>query len=128
MKKLGSGGGSNKLVNPSVRTGSPSKGTSPGAADQLGQATAFRKEQVDAGPAYNRRQVWERVGANVGKGGPGAGRTIRINVAPKSLMGSVNPGLPEHVTDPFPTFFPGIKDKPMGSGNRRVQCLQSKTN
>jgi hypothetical protein len=49
MKKL-SGGGilGNKNVNVAVRTGTGSKGSSPGAADQIGQSTAFKKEQVDA--------------------------------------------------------------------------------
>ena len=54
MAKL-SGGGiqSNKNVNVGVRTGSGSKGSCPGAADQIGQTVAFKKDRVDAGPAYN---------------------------------------------------------------------------
>ena len=55
MAKARSGGGStmNKNVKPPVRTGSPAKGTSPGASDYIGQTTAFKKEPVEARPAYN---------------------------------------------------------------------------
>ena len=76
MKKLGSGGGSNKLVAPGVKTGSPSRKSSPGAADQLGQSTAFKKEVVNSGPGYNAAKFGNEAALNVGKGGPGAGRTI----------------------------------------------------
>ena len=76
MKKL-SGGGitSNKLVHPSIRTGSPSKGSVPGAADQLGQATAFRKEQVGAGRGYDGAKYGNELALN-SKSAPGQGRTI----------------------------------------------------
>ena len=49
MAKI-SGGGiqSNKLVSVGQRLGSPSKGMSPAAADQIGAATAFKKGEVDA--------------------------------------------------------------------------------
>jgi len=77
MPKL-SGGGiqTNKLVRPSVRTGQPYKGTSPGAADQLGQSTAFKKENVEVGRAYTGSPLGNQVALNVGKGGPGTGRTL----------------------------------------------------
>ena len=57
MKKLGSGGGSNKLVAPGVKTGSPSRESSPGAADQLGQSTAFKKEVVELRSRLQRREI-----------------------------------------------------------------------
>ena len=77
MKKvLGTGGGDSKLVHPSIRTGSASRGSSPGAADQIGQTTAFRKEQVDAGSAYNSGvKLGNEKALDVGKGGVGTGRT-----------------------------------------------------
>ena len=76
MAKLSGGGISgNKNVNVGVRTGSPSKGSSPSAADQLGQSTAFRKEQVDAGRGYDGAKYGNELALNVGKGGPGTGRT-----------------------------------------------------
>ena len=90
MAKL-TGGGSNKFVQPSIRTGTGSKGSSPAAAAQIGASTAFRKDQVDAGPAYNPTKYGNEVALNVGKGGPGTGR----NVMPCGSQGShgpINPG------------------------------------
>jgi hypothetical protein len=75
MAKL-TGGGSNKFVSPSIRTGSGSKGSSPGAADQIGQSTAFKKEQVDAGRAYNSGGKYGNELALNSKSAPGQGRTI----------------------------------------------------
>jgi hypothetical protein len=78
MAKARSGGGltSNKLVNVGVRTGSPNKATSPGAANQIGPAVAFKREQCDIGQAYNASQLGNAKALAVGKGGPGADRTI----------------------------------------------------
>jgi hypothetical protein len=77
MKKATSGGGltSNKLVQPSVRTGSPSKGSSPAAASQIGAATAFPKEKIDAIRGYNVAKYGNEVALN-SKSAPGQGRTI----------------------------------------------------
>jgi hypothetical protein len=74
MKKL-SGGGiqSNKNVSPPVRTGGPNRATSPGAADQIGQATSFKKEQVDFGRALPSK-LGNELALNVSGGGPGKGR------------------------------------------------------
>jgi hypothetical protein len=54
MAKL-TGGGilGNKNVKTPVRTGSPRKGSSPASANQLGQATYFKKEMVESKPAFN---------------------------------------------------------------------------
>jgi hypothetical protein len=91
--KAKSGGGitSNKLVRPSVRTGQPNKGTSPAAADYLGQATAFKKESVGAIPAYNSSKLGNEVALNVGKGGVGTGRTVH-HCGSQGTHGNVNPG------------------------------------
>jgi hypothetical protein len=75
MNKLGTGGGSNKLVSPSIRTGAGSKGSSPASAAQLGASTAFRKDQVDAGPAYNPTKYGNELALN-SKSAPGQGRTL----------------------------------------------------
>ena len=77
MAKITGGGiQSNKNVSVGQRLGSPSKGSSPGAADQIGQATAFKKEQVNAGRGYDGSQYGNSLATNVGKGGPGTGRTV----------------------------------------------------
>jgi hypothetical protein len=77
MAKL-TGGGilGNKNVNVGVRTGLPSKGSSPGAADQIGQSVAFKKEKIDAGRGYDGAKYGNELATNVGKGGPGVGRTV----------------------------------------------------
>jgi hypothetical protein len=77
MKKLGTGGGNSKLVHPGIRTGSPRRGSSPAAASQLGQSTAFKKENVEVRPAYNSGVPLGNAKAlDVGKGGVGSGRTV----------------------------------------------------
>jgi len=76
MAKIKSGGGitSNKFVQPGIKTGSPNKGSSPGSADQLGQAVAFKREQVEMGKAYQGSKLGNELALNVGAGGPGKGR------------------------------------------------------
>ena len=76
MKLSGGGKAMNKNVSASVRTGTGSKGSTPAAAAQIGASTAFRKDQVDAGPAYNPTKYGNEVALNVGKGGPGTGHTV----------------------------------------------------
>ena len=95
MNRIKSGGGltSNKLVRPNVRTGQPYKGTSPAAADYLGQATAFPKEQVEVGPAYTGSKLGNELATNVGTGGPGKGRTT-MHCGSQGQHGPVNPGQP----------------------------------
>jgi hypothetical protein len=75
--KAKSGGGSamNKNTSPPVRTGSGSKGSSPGAAGQIGASTAFRKDQVDAQRGYNPTKYGNEVALN-SKSAPGQGRQI----------------------------------------------------
>jgi hypothetical protein len=104
MNKLGTGGGNNKLVNPSVRTGSPRKGSSPGSADQLGQSTAFKKEQVDSGRGYNASQLGNAVALN-SKSAPGQGRTIH-GCGSQGTHGPVNPGNSAPARDILSAFGP----------------------
>ena len=91
--KAKSGGGStmSKNVNVPVRTGQPSKGTSPGAADQIGPAVSFKREQVDGGRGYDGAKLGNEVALNVGKGGPGTGRDVH-HCGSQGTHGQVNPG------------------------------------
>jgi hypothetical protein len=77
MATAKSGGGitSNKLVHPSVRTGAPSRASSPAAAGQLGASTAFKKDQVNAGRGYDGAKLGNELALN-SKSAPGQGRTI----------------------------------------------------
>ena len=76
-KPIGTGGGSNKLVQPSTRTGQPRKGSSPASASQLGQSTSFKKEAVEVRPAYNSGvKLGNEKALDVGPGGVGTGRTV----------------------------------------------------
>jgi hypothetical protein len=92
--KAKSGGGitSNKLVHPNVKTGSASRATSPAAAAQLGASVAFKREQCDIGQAYNSGvKLGNEKAQDVGKGGPGTGRTV-MRSGSQSLHGPVNQG------------------------------------
>lgn len=48
----------------------------PASADQIGQSVAFKKDQVDAGRGYDGAKLGNELATNVGKGGPGTGRTL----------------------------------------------------
>jgi hypothetical protein len=79
MAKKLTGGGilGSKNVNVGVRTGLPRKGSSPASADQLGQSTAFPKENVEARSAYNSGvKLGNEKALDVGPGGCGTGRTV----------------------------------------------------
>jgi len=93
MSKAKSGGGytSNQVVRETVRTGQPYKATSPAAADQLGQSTAFKKENVEVGRAYTGLPLGNQVALNVGRGGPGTGRTVH-HCGSQGQHGSPNRG------------------------------------
>jgi hypothetical protein len=85
--KAGGGIASNKLVHPAVRTGAGARGINPGAAGQIGSALAthvgvgggreVRGAVEPAGaPKPYSTQFGNAVALNVGRGGPGAGRTV----------------------------------------------------
>jgi hypothetical protein len=88
VTKAGGGINSNKLVRPSVRIGTPSAGKNPKAVGQIGstlgnKATNQPKlltkavESIGAkAPAAASVPLGNEVATNVGKGGPGAGRTV----------------------------------------------------
>jgi hypothetical protein len=113
MKKLGTGGGDNKIVHPNVRTGSGSKGSSPAAASQLGQSTAFKKEQVDAGRGYDGAKYGNEIALNAAgnKAGPGAGRQV-MRCGSQGQHGAPAPGSspqPRHTMREYGPDIPGRK-------------------
>jgi hypothetical protein len=105
MAKI-TGGGilGNKNVNVGVRTGGPSKGSSPGAADQIGQSVAFKKEQVDAGRGYDGAKLGNEVALN-SKSAPGQGRTV-MPCGSQGTHGPVNPGHSAPARDILSEFGP----------------------
>ena len=79
---------SENVVHPSVRTGTGSRGTHPGGVAQLGQhvgdkathgnskGTGYRGEPVHNNRSFQPTKFGNELATNVGKGGPGAGRTL----------------------------------------------------
>src|SRR5262249_47039669 len=92
MSKIKSGGGltSNKLVKPSVRTGSASRAMLPERVAQIGAATSFPKPKLE-GPGYDGAKYGNEVALNVGAGGPGKGRQIH-HCGSQGQHGSPNRG------------------------------------
>jgi hypothetical protein len=89
QRRSGGGINSNKVVSRNVRTGAPARGISPGAVSQFGssvgnhatdraKSTGYRGERFLEGktPAGGNVPLGNEVATRVGKGGPGAGRTI----------------------------------------------------
>jgi len=82
----GGGIASKQLVSIPVRTGSGSHGTSPGGVAQLGQkqgdhitregSTGYRGDPFHSGRSFNPTKFGNELATNVGKGGPGTGRTL----------------------------------------------------
>jgi hypothetical protein len=86
-----SGGPSSKQVRQvPVRTGTPARGVSPGGVNQLGtnrgnhatdaQGKILRGDRTPLyggpGPTNAAQKLGNEIATNVGKGGPGAGRTL----------------------------------------------------
>jgi hypothetical protein len=87
----GAGGGiKSRVVNPQgVRTGAPARGISPGGVSQFGSSVGnhatdhranlpYKGERYLEGkvPAGGNVPLGNQVATNVGKGGPGTGRTV----------------------------------------------------
>jgi hypothetical protein len=97
--KSGGGIGMNKNVSPPVRTGRPAQGVSTGAAMEPGimrgnHATDkgdLTFKGMPAAPNPNSVPMGNAVSGNVGKGGPGAGRTIHRSGS-QSMHGEANRG------------------------------------
>jgi hypothetical protein len=86
MAKGDQGISSRHFVEPRVKTGSGSKGVSPGWAGQKGQmqgnhitnkdSTGYRGEPKFTGQNFQPTKFGNEVALNVGKGGPGTGRDV----------------------------------------------------
>ena len=102
---VGSGGGQgmNKNVQPSVRTGTGSYGTRAGGAESIGKSygshitnkddTGYRGPKFHDDKSFQPVKFGNEVALNVGKGGPGTGRTT-MHCGSQGTHGSVNPGNP----------------------------------
>ena len=101
----GGGYGSRQHVEKSIRTGTGSRGTHPGAVAQLGQHTGdhttnrpgssgYRGEPLHNNRSFQPVKFGNELATNVGKGGPGAGRTLYGQSGQQGTHGSVNPGNP----------------------------------
>jgi hypothetical protein len=77
MNKAKSGGIiGNKVRNVGMRNGKPARGVSPQAASRIGIQT-ISSTGVAKVPGPNAKPLGNELAKNVGKGGPGAGRTVR---------------------------------------------------
>lgn len=104
-RRPGGGIASRVNVQPSVRTGTGSRGTHPGGVAQLGQhvgdkathgnskGTGYRGEPLHNNRSFQPVKVGNEVALNVGKGGCGTGRTV-YKTGSQGTQGSVNPGAP----------------------------------
>jgi hypothetical protein len=100
----GGGIASNKITERPVRTGSGSHATTPGYAGQLGQKQGshvtrsedsnYRGEPMHSGRSFNPVPYGNELVTNVGKGGPGAGRTLYGQSGQQGCHGSPAPGNP----------------------------------
>ena len=101
---VGSGGGigMNKNVQPSVRTGSGSRGTRPSGAASLGQSygsritnksdTGYRGPKFHDDKSFQPVPFGNEVALNVGKGGCGTGRTLYGQAGSQGTHGAPAPG------------------------------------
>lgn len=87
--KAGGGIASNKVNNNvAVRGGSPrTEVVSPTSADQLGRSLAYKRDALPIGQKPAPVPLGNAVTLNVGKGGPGAGRTIHPCGSQQGLSG-----------------------------------------
>src|SRR6516225_11161080 len=116
---VGSGGGQgmNKNVQPSVRTGSGSRGTRPGGAESIGKSygshitnkddTGYRGPKFHSDQSFQPTKFGNEVALNVGKGGCGTGRTLYGQAGSQGQHGAANPGnAPSKSTDILRQFGP----------------------
>ena len=102
----GGGFGSRQHVEKSVRTGTGSRGTHPGGVAQLGQhtgdkathgnskGTGYRGEPLHNDRSFQPVKFGNELATNVGRGGPGAGRTLYGQAGTQGVHGATNPGSP----------------------------------
>jgi hypothetical protein len=75
---VGGGPNSKQVVNKPVKFGAPNRAMNPGAVAQFGAHLGNPQaiQPLDAGPALPGTKLGNEVAKNVGKGGPGTGRTV----------------------------------------------------
>jgi hypothetical protein len=112
MTKGNQGIDSKNYTKVGVRTGSGSKGVSPGWVEQKGQAqgdhvtrsgpgTGYRGEEKFTGQNFQVTKFGNEIATNVGHGGPGTGRNLHGQAGSQGTYGSVNPGSPRPSGDVF---------------------------
>ena len=82
----GGGYGSRQHVEKPIRTGSGSRGTNPGGVGQLGnmqgshvtrgEESNYRGDPLHSGKSFQPVKFGNELATNIGKGGPGTGRTL----------------------------------------------------
>jgi hypothetical protein len=100
-----------------VKTGAGSKGISPGFVGQRGnvqgnhvtesggKSTGYKGEPMLTGKNFQPVKFGNELALNVGKGGPGTGRTVYASGS-QGTQGSVNPGKPSPSRDILGSFGP----------------------
>ena len=117
----GGGIASNKVTERPVRTGAGAKGINPGWVGQRGQKqgahitnkgrdTGYHGEPRSAGPGFNPTKYGNEVALNVGKGGPGTGRTLYGQSGSQKQYGSGGPQKPAG-RDILSSFGPDYKQR-----------------
>ena len=113
----------NKNVQPPVRTGSGSKGTRPAGVAMFGQMQGthttnrrtesdYRGERLHNDKSFQPVPFGNAVALNVGKGGPGAGRTLYGQSGSQGCHGQPAAGnAPAKNTDILRQFGPDYKPR-----------------
>jgi hypothetical protein len=120
MSKARSGGGitSNKLVRPGVKNPTQTRSISPTGASELGSAMGSLKGHGNAatplfdGKAVPQTNFGNEVARNVGKGGPGTGRTV-YKTGTQQMHGAAAGTRPPASPDTLREFGPDYR--PMGA-------------
>jgi hypothetical protein len=130
MKGSGGGGfGSRVVTERPIRTGSGSYATTPGYAGQLGQAQGthvtrggesnYRGEPMHSGRSFNPTKYGNEIATNVGRGGPGAGRTLYGQAGSQGVHGGTNSGNPRpQGRDILSSYGPESRRRNRGNPNR----------
>jgi hypothetical protein len=105
----GGGIASNKITERPVRTGTGSRSTNPGGVGQLGnlqgshvtrgEESSYRGDPFHSGRSFQPVPFGNEVALNVGKGGPGTGRTLYGQSGSQGTHGATNPGNPRSTPD-----------------------------
>ena len=108
-KPVRSGGGINSLKTKSIREASREKPRthkmSEEASAQLGASVAFKAPTLYQSHGFQPVRHGNELATNVGKGGPGAGRTVHRSGA-QGLYGAVARGVADYAPD-VPATTPG---------------------